>query len=188
MEELTSPPFSTQNQQLAFALMLAGCQFAGWDNGGPAQNLYTIGFLRARKIGVGQDIETAAIRAVEAKIPGIVTYFFQRTKTLEDAIAAWDLMVDEFRKAEADERPPITPDVSTAATMQVLFIRANSVKEFQKLPFMRPALVSNVQSTATEEPRFDGTKQKPAGASIISGKGQVWSLGASRETKNHLNV
>lgn len=177
-------PFSTQNRQLAFALATAGCRFQSQEEDGPAINLYTIPFLRSRKIGVGKSLEAAAKEAYDRGIPGIVTYLFVRDETFERAIKAWDVTVEELQKADAQNRSPILDDIPAETVMKVLCIYANNLRKLAEVPFIRSPLVGIFDAETKEVP----IANKPGPRRVTTGKGKIWSLGASQETKKKLKV
>lgn len=186
MNETNAPePFRTQNRQLAFALATAGCSFASPEEGGPAINLYSVDFLRARKIGVGKSLEAAAADAVSLGIPGIVTYLFKRDAILEKAIKAWDNMVELHAIAESEKTTPELPDVPVEVIMQVLHTHSMNLKSLvTQVPWCRRPLVTDAQSSTKEVP-IDG---KPAPRNVTQGSGKVWTLGASKAIKDRLNI
>lgn len=186
MSETNEPePFRTQNRQLAFALATAGCSFASPDQGGPAINLYTIDFLRAKKIGVGKTLESAAADAVALGIPGVVTYLFKRDATFEKAMKAWDSMVDIHAMANHEGVEPELPEVPTEVIMQVLHTHSMNLKKLvAEVPWCRRPLVTDAQSS-TREVQIDG---KPAPRNVTQGSGRVWTLGASKAIKDRLNI
>lgn len=173
--------FQTQNRQLAFALASAGCEFAPQSAGGPAINTYTLGFLRSRRIGVGKTIDAAAKEAADRKIPGIVSYIFKRTPKLEEAIAHWDRIVDEFRRAEAEERAPRGEDLTLKQQVEAAYYFAHNSKEFANVPWFNSPLISTIEAS-TSEVKTAGPDPKK----VTRGKGKIWSLGASEEFKNQL--
>lgn len=181
---MQNAPFTTSNRQLAFALAIAGCSFAAAEDGGPAINIYTLDFLRARNIGKGKPIEEAAREAFERRIPGNVTYLFARDATFERTIKAWDGMHEEFQRAANEGASPILPDIAEETVAQVLFIHANSLKTLAEVPFIRTPLVSTVNASTKEVP-IDG---KPGTRKTVSGRGKIWSLGASPEIRKHLKL
>lgn len=166
--------FTTQNRALALALMTAGCTLHQSESEGPVSNLYTVGKLREIGMGgQGLSIEQAAIKAVNAKKPGILSYFFVRDEELEKAIKAWDSVVAKLNSGSA-----ITEDLSTEQIMTVVCIHENNRKLAKDLSWIRPALVSDMSSNSNK----DGDKQ------MISGAGRIWSLGCSKETRDKLKL
>lgn len=166
--------FTTQNRALAIALMTAGCTLHQSEAEGPCSNIYTVGKLRAIGMGgQGLSIEQAAIKAVNAKKPGIISYFFVRDEELEKAIKAWDSTVAKLNSAAG-----FTEELSTEQIMTVACIHENNRKLAKELPWLRPALVSDVSSNSKK----DGEKE------MISGSGRVWSLGCSEETRKKLKL
>ncbi len=177
-------PFSTQNKQLALALATAGAKFASPEAGGPTQNLYSLGFLRDRKIGKGKVIEEAVREAVARRIPGKVTYFFEHDANLENAIKAWDGVVEELQKARHDVRDPQLPNINAVLVAQIMCIAANNIAAFEELAFINTPLCSTVKGEEKELP-IEG---KPAPKSVTEGAGKVWSLGASKFIKDKLKI
>lgn len=151
--------------------------------GGPTTNVYTIPFLRSRKIGVGKTFDAAAIEADRRRIPGHVTYFFVRDETFQVAIKAWDETVQAFQEAEQFGQTPVLPEVDTETVMRVLCVAANSQANFQRLAFIRRPICSDISAETREEE----IKDKPGKKSLISGKGKVWTAGAAN-IKKKLNV
>lgn len=178
--------FRTQNQQLAGALLDIGCELARQDQGGPADNLYTIGFLRDRKIGVGKPIETAVREAVRRKIPGIVTYVFKRSAKLEMAIKTWDDMVEERQKADHDSRPPIFPKVSDENVVQTIYVHALNREAFLEIPWFTDPLISTVEVKSTRSIPLG--EDKPAPRTVMTGRGKVWRLNSDKKIKDHLKI
>lgn len=194
---MSEESFKTQNRQLAFALACAGCHFAPLANDGPAVNTYTLGFLREprqKRLVGGLDIESAGKKLIEMGIPGHVTYCFIRDAVFEEAMAAWDEVVAEFQEAAHDRRDPSLPEVSAKVVAQVLCVAVNSQDEFAKVPFVNKMrqLVSTVTSSTKQVPIPDksssGEANKPAPRTVVSGKGKVWTIGASKALKDHLKV
>jgi hypothetical protein len=171
-------PFSTTNQQLAFALATAGCTFASRELEGPAQNIYTLGWLRDRKLGTGLGIEEAAMVAFKQRKAGTVIYYFERDSIFDRAIAAWDEIVAEYQQAELDKTPPILPEISERVVMQVLCVHANNMKHYSQLPFVNRPWVSTIESVRTEEKGESGywkdVKIK------VTGAGKMWKVGAKK--------
>lgn len=170
-------PFTTTNRQLAYALASAGCLFATRELSGPTMNIYSIGFLRSKKIGAGLDIEEAAKVAVAKRIPGNVIYLFERDETFYQAIKAWDATVKELQTAHAENRQPELPDIDAGTVATILCIHANNRETLDQLPFVNKAWVSTVVSSTKEE------NEK----TTITGQGKMWKIGA-KETRKHLNV
>jgi hypothetical protein len=181
---MDTQPFATQNKQLALALATAGVKFAHPEVGGPTQNLYSLGFLRSRKIGKGKHIEAAVREAVERKIPGKVTYLFEHDENLERVIKGWDGIVDELQKARHEVRDPVLPNHSPLLIAQVMCVAANNVAALDELAFINTPLCS----TVTGEEKHVEIEGKPAPKSVFSGVGKVWSLGASRFIKDRLGI
>lgn len=177
--------FKTQNAQLAAALLDVGCELARQDAGGPAENLYTIGFLRDRKIGVGKPIETAVREAVAKKIPGIVTYIFKRSELLERAIGWWDALVEEMQLADHESRPPILPEVSNEHIIASIYIHAINRRAFLELPWFNDPLVSTI---GVKSQRSIPIPDKPAPKQVITGSGKIWRLNSPKSIKSHLKV
>lgn len=166
--------FSTQNRRLAFALATAGCQLAPK----PTQNLYTVDFLRSRGIGVGLTPEEAAKVAMAKKIPGIVTYFFVRSDLLMEAIKAWDDMAKAAKEAKEKGEEDIAPKVATVQVMEVLYVFSRNSKALSELAWLSPPLVSSVAVAKT------GTPENYT----MTGKGKVWTVGASQQIREHLKL
>ena len=173
----TNEPFTTTNRQLAFALASAGCLFATRDQEGPTINIYSVGFLRANKIGAGLDIEDAAKMAVAKRIPGNVVYLFERNATFFEAIKAWDKTAEELRNANQENREAKLPNIDAATVATVLCIHANNRETLDQLPFVNRAWVSTVTTSTKEE------KEK----TTISGQGKMWKIG-SKETRKHFAI
>lgn len=183
--------FKTQNAQLSAALMDVGCELAPQADGGPAENLYTLGFLRDRKIGTGKKLEDAAREAYERRVPGIVTYVFKRSALLEKMILVWDAMVDEMRRAEHEGTPPIMPVVSDETIVQVVYVHALNRAAFLDLPFFNEPLVGTLdiqsrKSVPIKDERNGGFK--PGQKTIVKGRAKVWRLGSKPSITKHLKV
>lgn len=178
-------PFATTNRHLAFALLLAGCEMADHTEDGPAINTYTIGFLRQERFRSrvqGLDIEEAAKKLLNAKVPGVVSWLFVRNSIFEEAIKAWNEMADEVTKARHEGVAPQVPAVSAADTMRVLYIaqRKETDEFFDKLAFMNAGrqLVSTMEGSS---------KAREDGGNTITGAGQVWTIGA-KDVRKHMKV
>lgn len=180
------PTFKTTNRQLAFALILAGCSLAPQtpDAGGPTQNLYTLGFLRHHKIGKGKPMEEGVKFCVAKRIPGTVTYIFTQDDTLQQAISAWDAMVERWAIADEQGKPPAPPEVDTKVVMEVLFTYFNSLESLGELPWFNTPWCSDVTSRTETKPIHG----KPAPRTTTTGEGRLWTLGASQEIKGRLRV
>jgi hypothetical protein len=175
--------FKTNNFQLAFALATAGCTFDTEDCG-PTINLYTLGFLRDRKIGVGKTIEEAVLEACERRIPGNVTWCFVRDEIFQKCINAWDETVEELQKADAEKRTPQFEPIDERVIMRTLCLHANNRAGFMSKIWVNAPFISTVTSKTKEVP----IKDKPAPRRVTVGAGKVWQLGASKETRNKLKI
>jgi len=179
--------FYTGNAQLAFALIMAGVELLPQrdEEGrvqGPTTNVYTVNVLRdlaKRGLHIAaalqrKPLEESAAEAVKLGLPGTVTYFFVRNELCERCIKAWDVMADEFQKANHEGREPNIPPVDPIAVMQTAYVIAQSRAKFATLPFINTALVSTVDASHVKE----GETHRYKGA------GAIWSLGASDRIKS----
>lgn len=178
-------PFETQNVTLAFALHTAGCKAAPPEQRGPAQNHYPLEFLQRKKIGKGKRIEDAARDAVKYRIPGIVTYYFEQSPELTEALDAWVTLQKELDRAETEKEAPTIPEISTKTVMRVLCLYAQNLPALKALAFQRDPLVS-VSKIDSEEPVSNGPNRAPGRR--IKGSAKIWSINASEETKKHLKI
>lgn len=185
-------PFATQNKPLAFSLLLAGCTLAPAEQGGPAINRYTIGFVRNRRDCQGMHLEEAAKDLYTRKIEGHVSWLFVKNATFDKAINAWEEIVDKLRQAASQEIEPKLPDIPTEVVMQVLCIRQNSVEEFNKLAFVNrmSQWASTAHATLRDEPMKDNKGETMPGLkkTVAKGGGLEWSIFGSDEMKKHLGV
>lgn len=179
-------PFRTNNRQLAFALANAGCKFAPQDkeNAGPAQNLYTLAFLRANKIGVGKTMDEAVDICLRNKIVGNVTYLFVRDEVFEKAIRAWNKIHASWVEADARGEVHPVPDIAPEVVMQVLFLYANNLAKLAEVPWFNRPLLSDV-TTSTKTEAIPG---KPGSRKVTTGSGRIWQHRASQATKRHLKL
>ena len=179
-------PFCTQNRKLAEALALAGCKWASREEGGPTLNIYTAGFLRDRRLMSShpvpiQGFEKAAKEAEARKIPGIVTYFFERDETFQRAEKAWQDCCIELARAKLASEPPNVPDIPPEVVAQVICIAAYSAEGFKNAPFVNPAWVTTMSGSRKEDP-------KSKAAYTIEGTGKAWPLNASKEVREKLGI
>lgn len=194
--------FRCPNRQLAFALAICGAEWADQKDGGPAANVYSIGFLQQgrfkarfqKKFPNTSDPRASGFRSVQAcamdlhnaGIVGNVTYAFKRSRIVEEVIAAWDGMAKERTQAAADERTPETPEIPTVMIAQVLFVAANSTEDFNGIPFVNRMmqLASTMDGKSTSEP----IPGKPGERTTVEGAGKVWSIFGSEKLRQHLCV
>lgn len=190
--------FPNSNQALAFALAVAGCPFATAEENGPATNTYSVGFLSRPRIQAilrglyertgrrwepgKMKIEEAIRLLIENGTHGDVTYMHKRCPIQAEVIKAWDELSDEFRNAEAEGREPNIPAISPTVVAQVLFVAANSEKEFKRVPFLNRML--QLASTLTGST----SKDNNTGRETTTGAGKVWSIFGSQKMKAHLGV
>ncbi len=178
-------PFVTQNKQLAHALAVAGCRFAESEDGGPVMNTYTPGFLRDRRL-IGnnpisiREFERAAEDAAAKRIPGIVTYFFERDDVFYRAEAAWQKMCEEISNAKIERRAPALPDISEEVVAQIMCIAAHGLKAINDAPFLTVPWVSTIAGAES----FDEDTR----ARSFAGSGKAWPLNISAEGRKKLNI
>lgn len=191
--------FQTRDQQLAFALVNAGCRLAPQNEGGPAENIYTPadmrskGMLKAGEASV-QEFEEAVTQAAKKKRKGLVTYFIVRDEIFQRAIKAWDKMAEEMQKASADGRSPQIPKISETVAMQVAYmLRVNSAA-MKDVPFYRTPILSTMETQdVTEIPVANRTKgvneaNAPGAKVQTKASGHVWTLGLPDEKKRKLGI
>lgn len=179
-----SEAFRTQNEQLAFALATAGCR---WDeeDGGPMMNIYSLDFLRQRKIGIGKSIDEAVQEAVDKQIPGKVIYFFVRDELFNRCIHAWDTTADELSKSDNERRDPVFEKlVGEENIMQILCVHSANRRNLRKKVWDRAAFIAAVNSKTREVP----IKGRPAPRQVTEGVGKVWQLGASKAVRDKLKI
>ncbi len=180
------------NEQLAFALAICGVEFAGIEEGGPAVNSYSQGFLRQhhfRARFTGMSLTEAAQLCVKMGIHGNVTYLFRRSAISEEVIKAWDEMAQERRNADAENRAPGMPTISPTAMAQVLFVAANSVEEFRKVPFVNRMgqVASTMEGSSRSEAITRDGEALPGQREIQEHSGKVWSI-FGKNVREHLKV
>lgn len=185
-------PFACPNKALAFSLLLAGCKLAPAEQGGPAINRYTVGFVRDRRDCAGMHIEEAAKWLYAKKVPGHVSWLFVRDAIFNRAIGAWDAEVDKMRVAKDTGEPYSAPDISPEIVMQVLCVRQNSVEAFNTLAFanrMSQIASTSTVSFSTEALKDDRGNTMPGlEKKHAKGSGKEWSIFGSDEGKKHLGV
>ncbi len=184
--------FAMPNEQLAFALAVCGVEFAGIEEGGPAVNSYSAGFLRQHHFKArftGMSLTEAAQLCVKLGIHGNVTYLFRRSAISEDVIKAWDGMAQERRDSAEEGRAPEMPTISPTAMAQVLFVAANSTEEFRKVPFINrmAQVASTMDGTARTEAIMSGGEALPGQREIREASGKVWSI-FGKSVREHLKV
>lgn len=199
-------PFSTQNKKLAEALITAGCTLAGREHSGPTINTYTPNLLRDKGVIKGgvthQAFEIAVLGAVERKIPGAVSFLFERNAVLDRCIKAFDAIerkikasrqwekMDAIQRQEHPEMaPPAMPDISEETVIQVLCLHRDNMRGMEALMFANPAICSVVQAER------EGWKDENATATgmpsgKMTGSAKVWSVNlnnADRRQKLHIH-
>lgn len=177
-------PFATENRQLAFALLTAGCELLPREEGGPAVNVYTVGVLRQRKVGTGKTLEAAALEAHQREIPGHVKYLFLRNELLERCVKKWDWTVNAIRMAREEGVDPVLDDIKEEHIIQTMCVAANNQKAFAKIAFIRRPLCSDIDAKV-EETEVPG---KPGRKTTITGKGRIWTAGCSKAIREKLNL
>jgi hypothetical protein len=148
--------------------------------------MYTTGFLRDRRLLSHNPVpihvfESAAKGAVEKRIPGIVSYFFERDATFQRAEAAWQSCCEEIARAANAGEPPAIPEIPAETVMQVLCIAAQSAKALAEAPFLAPAWVTTMNGSKSVEAENGATYS-------ISGTGKAWPLNASQQVREKLNI
>ncbi len=199
-------PFHTQNRQLALALITCGCKWLPQEENGPTANTYTPAMLRDKGILPSGQVslerfEQGVLDAVQAKIAGSVTWFFERTPKLELAIKAWDDNVklikthekwEEMNDIDRQEHPefkPIPyPDISDETVMQVLNFHANNtrIERLNQFIFANPAICSTIAGTYTPSKQPKTSTDMPAG--VTTGKGKAWSVTLSNADREHIGL
>jgi hypothetical protein len=188
--ELTDPKhFKTTDQPLAIALATAGCRLASQEEDGPAISLYTPEFLRSRGLIKGKvapsEFERVASDAFDKKIPGSVTYLFVRDDVFKRAMDAWDAMVNEYEKADEENREPESLDIDEATAMRVMYTQRVNARLFKtKVPFYREPLFKIGESTSREVP----ISGRPVAQTVTEGSMKSWSRNLSNESRKALGI
>lgn len=189
--------FKTTDQQLALALVTAGCRFAPQPDG-PAINCYTPDDMRSKgllppgSVSI-EEFEKAAAKAHSARKKGIVTYLIMKDEVFENAIKAWDAMVDEMQSAKDDNRAPNLPMIGEKTAMQVAYIMRLNARAIKDIPFFNTPILSTMKGDSHTVPlpnRTAGVKEvhAPSGKTVTEASGQIWSLGLSREKKKAIGL
>lgn len=179
--------FKTTNEQLAWALITAGCSFAPQVEGGPGHTTYTPALLRKKGVlpskGVSlEEFAEAAEDAYERMIPGPVTYYIIRNDLFTACIKKWDEMVDEFEAADKEKRAPVVPKVNANSVIVSCYLRAINQRVFDKqgMAFVnKPILrVEEIKSETREAiPGKDGLPSPGDKCKTILGL-KSWPLGS----------
>lgn len=157
--------FHTQNKALALALMCAGCEMYQEGSTGPVLNIYTKSKLKDLGFGgQGMSIEKAATAAINARKPGVVTFYFRRTDKLNKCIKAWDTACTSIELGTLS-------DIPDEHVMEVCCVHSQTRKIVNsELIWLVPAVaVSGDAATAK-----DGDK------ATIKGHCKAWQVGSNK--------
>lgn len=144
--------------------------------------IYTPELLRSKRamtksLVSNEQFEAAAKAAHELRIPGAVTYLIIRDALCEKCIKAWDAMVEEFQKADADNRAPVIPYLDSEDAMRVLYMRQINVKKTADLAFINTPLLT-ISKTQSEEREVSAKGVAlPGKQTLTTGTGKTWSMG-----------
>ena len=178
--------FQTQNRQLAFALMVAGCTFAPIEQDGPAMNSYTPGFVRQPQFGnlitKGMSLDAAGAVLLRNRVPGIVTYFFLKNAAFYEAYESWVALEKEFAEAKSIGREPKIPEVSAADVMRSLYVAQHrqTKESFANVVFKNRKLQIINAMTGKEESEKDAEGRT---IRTVEGSGAAWTIGSKSAKK-----
>lgn len=187
-----SEPFRTTDKVLAMALAMAGCQFARFEDYGPAMNQYSPATCRDRKILPDKPVskaefERAVFRAFLARRPaGIVVYLIQRDALFAQCLKAWDAMPAELQAAKAAGRQPVWPEVPGEDVMRIMFLSRLQSKEFEALPWMQLPVLCMGETRTVETPiEREGPlapgESPPVRSTTTGNDCMIWNWRASAE-------
>lgn len=172
---MQNPHYQTSDTALATTLATLGVPFATDAEGrpDPAHNVYDPGLLK--KMGyIGWRAIEAARDAHSKKRPGVVTYNFVRTATLEAVVKAWDTRMSQIKSNDYGETaalPPVEvePDQAAIFAAQLWKNRHDIISGWQRA---RAFLCVPGETATANDPHRPGGK-------VVTGSAKMVSLNAS---------